>query len=135
MENSFIQADSKGEVIRRQRKPWARERLVTVVEGESATAVHMLQETDINNIVEKFHRTGLMPPANRDAQYGDVTALQGDLTETLNKTAATLQTVSDYAAETAERAEAEQAALLAQQQADAEAYRKLMAEKSDTDIA
>lgn len=40
---------------------------------------------DINNIVERYHRTGMVPPSRGlQPQYADVTSLQGDITERLS---------------------------------------------------
>ena len=41
-------------------------------------------DTDVNNIVARFARTGIMPPS-KEAQYADVTHLQGDLAEMITK--------------------------------------------------
>lgn len=38
-------------------------------------------DTDINLIMERFSRTGILPEATQQPQYGDVVDLQGDLTE------------------------------------------------------
>lgn len=63
-----------------------RRRTVTPV-GESVTDTSFGNDTDINKIVEKFHRTGEMLPIDENQVYQDVTNLQGDLAEMLTKTA------------------------------------------------
>lgn len=62
------------------RKPYERHRTITVCEGESATDPSFSHDTDVNTIVSRFARTGVMPPG-KPGQYADVTGLQGDLTE------------------------------------------------------
>ena len=42
-------------------------------------------DTDVNKIVARFQRTGIMPPPSIQPIYDDVTALQGDLTEIIQK--------------------------------------------------
>lgn len=60
-------------------------RVVREVEGESATDDSFGNDTDVNNIVERFTRTGILPPATKEAQYADVSGLQKDLTELINE--------------------------------------------------
>ncbi|AXL14433.1 internal scaffolding protein [Microviridae sp.] len=64
------------------RKPWERHRLITEFEGETKTDHSFGNETNVNKIIERFSRTGIMPAdQGRQAQYADVTHLQKDLTE------------------------------------------------------
>lgn len=73
-----------GEVLPRVvRRPWERERLSIKIEGPSRTHQAHKDLVDVNNIVRRYERTGQLPPG-RQGQYGDVTALQGDLTERVN---------------------------------------------------
>jgi len=39
---------------------------------------------DINNIMNRYARTGSLPPPRAAPQFADVTGLQGDLTERVN---------------------------------------------------
>lgn len=57
---------------------------------------------DINNIVDRYHRTGQLPPTTRQPQYGDVTALQGDRTDLINQSRATLETAGSNLQKTRE---------------------------------
>lgn len=52
-------------------------RIQSVPEGVSMTQQHMGPETDINNIVSKYLRTGTLgnPSATRQAIFGDFTAI------------------------------------------------------------
>lgn len=67
------------------RKPWERERSITEFEGESQTDTSSGNDTDVNHIVARFARTGQLPPATREGYFGDVTHLQGDLTEMIER--------------------------------------------------
>lgn len=67
------------------RPPWARVRFQTVNEEPSMTQQSHFDQTDVNAIVARFERTGVMPPPMRPGQYADVTGLQGDFTEILNR--------------------------------------------------
>lgn len=67
------------------RKPWERQRVITPVGETSCTDTSFGNDTDINNIVARFARTGQMPPPQKEPKYADVTGLQGDLTEMLQK--------------------------------------------------
>mgnify|MGYP000160647492 CR=1 FL=1 len=68
------------------RKPYDRVRLIADIPSDSKTVTDAGNDTDINRIVARFRRTGVMPTGNQtEPQYGDVTALQGDLTELIEK--------------------------------------------------
>lgn len=66
------------------RHPFERVRTPTIIHGESMTHQSHADSCDINNIIRKFDRTGVLPPSTRPEQYADVTGLQGDLTERIN---------------------------------------------------
>lgn len=101
--------DTTGEVVPgKVRKPWARERLITKVEGESLTVQDPGQDTDINHIVARFDRTGVLPSPKVEAQYGDVTALQGDPLQLMEKAREIDGKVEAAKVELAERAKAKQ---------------------------
>lgn len=67
------------------RHPAERMEVITVIEGESAVHADQGNDTDINRIVERFRRTGEMPPGNGKGVYMDVSPLQQDLTEIMQK--------------------------------------------------
>lgn len=81
------------------RPPYARPRSKTIIEGESMTQHSHADQTNVNLIVERFQRTGYMPPPTRQPQYGDVTGLQVDLTEAYNRSLDTIQSAQEYAAQ------------------------------------
>ena len=67
------------------RKPWERHRVVTVTEGDSKTDTSFGNETNINNIISRFARTGILPGSgDKQPQYEDVTHLQVGLTQLIN---------------------------------------------------
>lgn len=98
-----------GEVQYVHRKPWARERHITVVEGESMTQQDPGMDTDINHIVARFDRTGIMPPASREPQWGDITQLQGEYLELCERAKEINGKIEAGKAELAERAKATEA--------------------------
>lgn len=63
------------------RKPYERVRQQITFPGESKTDRSFGNDTDVNNIVARFARTGDIPQPLGNEQYCDVTGLQGDLTE------------------------------------------------------
>jgi len=68
------------------RKPYERTRVPVDLEGQqSKTDRSHGNDTDINNIVARFARTGELPPGNGEGDYADVTGLQNDLTEIIEK--------------------------------------------------
>lgn len=80
------------------RHPFQRVRYQTVIEGESMTHQSHAAAADINNIIARFDRTGELPRAKQQGAYGDVTALQGDLTELHSSAVTTIQTANEFVA-------------------------------------
>ena len=77
------------------RTPYTRVRQVAGIPSDSKTVKDAGNDTDVNNIVARFARTGELPPATREPQYGDVTAMQGDLTEIIAKGQAAQKALDD----------------------------------------
>jgi len=68
------------------RSGWERVRTVTPVSSESKTVASLGNDTDVNQIVARFARTGIMPQPQKEAQWADVSNLQGkDLTELIEQ--------------------------------------------------
>ncbi len=68
------------------RQPLSRTRSITDMgENPMKTDTSQGNDTDVNRIVARFARTGTLPNNTREPQYGDVTELQGDLTELIQK--------------------------------------------------
>lgn len=78
------------------RKPYERHRVQTPIVGESMTHQAHAVTCDINNIIRKFDNTGVLPPAQHQGQYADVTGLQGDLTQAYNDAKETIDTSSKF---------------------------------------
>lgn len=66
--------------LNRYRPPYHRHS-VTLSAPESLTHQSHAESCDINTIIRQFDRTGLLPPATKQPQYGDVSELNRDLTE------------------------------------------------------
>ena len=105
------------------RKPYERERVITTVEGESATDTQYGNDTDVNKIVARFSRTGQWPDdaGVTQGEFCDVTDLQGDLTAILERGKDALAEIEKLKAKQSEdnKAQAEENRKLADE------YRKL----------
>lgn len=67
------------------RKPYDRVRVIKDLSGQvKKTDASQGNDTNINNIVARFKRTGELPEG-APGEYCDVSALQGDLTELIQK--------------------------------------------------
>jgi len=77
---------------------WAHQplRQLYVETDESRTDTSHGNDTDINNIIARFERTGYLPPATEQPQYGDCTELQQDLTTLHNKMHDTLNEFNEF---------------------------------------
>lgn len=69
--------------------PLERRSLAFYTVGESKTRQSEKASSDVNAIVERFARTGVLPPNTKQPIYDDVTGLQGDLTDAYNASIAT----------------------------------------------
>lgn len=67
------------------RGKFERERAYAPTSPDSITHQADAENADINQIVARYKRTGIIPPSTKQPQYADVTGLQGrDLTELIN---------------------------------------------------
>lgn len=80
------------------RRPWARVRTRTVLDPVSKTHQSFRDACDVNNIVARYERTGELPPARHNPTYGDVVALQGDLTDKVNRSREVISSTTDFLA-------------------------------------
>lgn len=82
-------------------RPWHfRERFITPVPGDSRTQQSHADSTDINTIVNRYQRTGELPPNPRgiEGRFMDCEPLQKDLTTAYNDAkSATDRARSEYA--------------------------------------
>lgn len=106
---------------------YSKTRQTAQVADETCTDTSFGNDTDINNIVERFQRTGHLPvePETRPAQYADVTELQEDLDVLIAKTQQGREAMSEIL-------KAQQDALDKQEQqdkADLEDFRRWKAQR------
>lgn len=117
-----------GEIIGRVRQPHERLRIVTEFTGESMTKQAFKDLTDVNNIVNRYDRTGLLEGTKKyPPQYADVTALQVDLTESINTSRATLDDAANNDSKLAkqrERKEKDRIAAEKQELAELRAFKE-----------
>lgn len=97
--------------VRRVRKPWERLRVQSVPIGETRTIDSLVDQTDINRIIGKYHRTGQLPDGNGPGQFMDVTELQGTYIELHNKAQQVVETTNELSSQAvaAKRAKAAKA--------------------------
>lgn len=100
-------------VPRRVRRDFERLRLQCVIDDESRTVQSEKDLTDINNIVARFDREGVLPPGKGPGQYMDVTALNADLMDVIERSEEIIDQATAYFSEL-ESKEAEEAAKLAE---------------------
>lgn len=67
------------------RPPWCRPKVVTFNDEPSMTQQVHKDLTDVNVIVDRFARTGYLPGGTAQARYADVTGMQGDFTELVER--------------------------------------------------
>ncbi len=100
-ENATIYIDRRtGEQVLKQNltRDMAGHLRVQVVNNDPSTVVDTeLEFSDINHVIERFYRTGQLPEATKQPQYGDVTGYQGDLTERYAAATETQQIAQEYA--------------------------------------
>ena len=71
------------------RDPLSRIKIQHFTVGESKTRQSEADQSDVNKIVERFSRTGYLPPMTSQPIYDDVTGIQGDFTDKINESLAT----------------------------------------------
>lgn len=87
-------------------------RVLNVPVGESRTNQGEREASDVNLIVERFLRTGMLPPARQQGFFGDVSDMNGDLTELHERASKTMSTAKEFldGREKAAKADAKKAA-------------------------
>lgn len=81
------------------RHPYERIRVQTPSGGESKTQQAHKDQTDINAIIARFDRTGVLPGNPNQGVYADCTDLQTDLTEALQRTQEVLERATQFKAD------------------------------------
>lgn len=87
----------------RVRRPGTRVRQVFCPVGESMTQQQHKDQTDVNAIVERFERTGSLPPNMGQGQFADVSELQGDLSDLINRSRDIQQRFNEFASSWTEK--------------------------------
>lgn len=96
-------APAAEELARVVRKPYERVREGISFKGtEQMTVQHLKDETDINNIVKRYHRTGELPQAKREGSYEDVSELNEDYGVLLDKFRDISNQIEEYEARKAQ---------------------------------
>ncbi|AXL14438.1 internal scaffolding protein [Microviridae sp.] len=109
---------------------YQRNRYPQINGGESRTDTSFGNDTDINKIVERFARTGTLPEGpSVQPHFGDVTEMQGDLTELLQKSETGRKALAELQAQQA----ADQEARLAKDAKELEEFRKQKAALAATE--
>jgi len=93
--------DENGEIPEatfKPRKSYSRLRVISINQQPSMTQQYPAEHIEINAIVERFKRTGILPEATQQPQYGDVTNLQGiDLVDLIDQAQTNTQIASEFA--------------------------------------
>lgn len=79
------------------RKPWFRHQVQTKIEGESMTQQSHRDSVDVNKIIERYDRTGQLPPMASNPVYGDVSAFARPFQEALDMAGITIEQARDFA--------------------------------------
>ena len=87
--------------------PFDRVRQIARIPTESQTDTSFGNDTDVNKIVARFARTGEIPEVGNQ-NFADVTGLQGDLTDLMEKTREARENLANLE-EAAQKAKVEQA--------------------------
>lgn len=88
----------------RVRGPFEDLRCVCTVEGESQTDNSHGNDTDINKIIARFDRTGVLPGnPGTEGQFADVSGLNEDLGILLEKSKSAMEQLAELEAEIEER--------------------------------
>lgn len=79
------------------RRPNCRVRYAMDFTGqESLVQQAHYDQTDINQVVERYRRTGVMPSGKSNGRFADVTGLQGDPTELIERSREVIQQTAEF---------------------------------------
>lgn len=91
-------------------KKWnQRERTYAEVSGVSKTQQSHKDSVDINNLIARFDRTGVLPMPQKQGQYGDVSIMNDNLQVVLDKANMTLEEADTWIEEYLSEREMEKA--------------------------
>lgn len=99
---------------RRVRRQIERDRISIDCSSGGKTQQAHADSCDINKIIARFERDGVMPPGRPGGFYADVTGFNGDLNELLIRSSETFSTAGEFLV--GRKAELEQARQLAEKQ-------------------
>jgi len=120
-----------GEVLPRLiRRPLDRPHVSTVLEGVSRTEQSHKEACCVNRVMSHVARTGVMPPSDRVANYGDVSHLNRPYAEMLSEARVTSDRLHKY---TAGEKEKIRLAKIAQRKKDADDAAKYRASVASAD--
>lgn len=83
---------------RHRRLGYERDRVYSPTAEDSRTQQSFAESCDINAIIRKFDRDGVMPPGKTQGAYADVTGFNDDLTVLLLRASDTIETANDFIA-------------------------------------
>lgn len=108
---------------------WYERNRITAPVGESKTDRSFGNDTDINKLIDRFSRTGVMPenPSGVQPYYGDVSEMQCDLTELIEKSKHGVETLQLLK----EQQKLQQEEQAAKDQAELELFRKWKEQQPD----
>lgn len=109
------------------RPPFSRLRVQVVPVGDSLTLQSEASACDINEIIARYDQSGFLPAARMEPQYGDVSELNGDFGELLNKSMAALSAFNAAKAEFELRKSADAKKLMDEKEADYQRLKELEA--------
>lgn len=79
------------------KKPYERHRLQIEFTEPSMTQQSHKDSVDINKIIARYDRTGVLPPSRANPMYGDVTAFAKPFQEALDASGITIDQARDFA--------------------------------------
>lgn len=79
------------------RKPWHTGRHQTVFEGETMTQQSHKDSVNVNKIISRYDRTGILPQNPYSPVYGDVSAFARPFQEALDASGVTIEQAREFA--------------------------------------
>lgn len=74
----------------------ARYRVTFDPSGESMTQQNHCEAADVNKIIQRYERTGILPPAREKPVYADVTGLQGDFAQRIDESRSVIGKAKEF---------------------------------------
>lgn len=112
-----VQDDEISDVVPMIRGPFSRFRVRFNCVGESMTHQSHAESCDINRIIDRYDRTGQLPTGRVQGVYDDVTSLQVDLTDAVNRSREVRSETDKFVKSRKAKADKEQLDLVAEVEA------------------